>query len=112
VLILREQRDRQIGDRPSEPLQHRRLERGAEADRAAEDGRVARRDERTAEIDVEVLVEGANLDERFQSSNHMGPSECPHFAVRSPRTATDENHGIDRLARLAFRMRGKRGLLE
>src|SRR5262249_22316183 len=37
------------------------------------------------------------LVERFQNSNHMGPSECPHFAVTSPKTATDKNHGIDRL---------------
>jgi two-component system, NtrC family, sensor kinase len=42
------------------------------------------------------LVEG--LVERFQNSNHMGPSEYPHFAVTSPKTATDKNHGIDRLA--------------
>jgi hypothetical protein len=27
----------------------------------------------------------------------MRPSECPHFAVRSPKPAMDENHGIDRL---------------
>ena len=27
----------------------------------------------------------------------MGPSEYPHFAVTSPKTATDKNHGIDRL---------------
>jgi len=26
-----------------------------------------------------------HLVECFQNSNHMGPSECPHFAVRSPR---------------------------
>jgi hypothetical protein len=39
----------------------------------------------------------ADLVERFQNSNHMGPSEYPHFAVTSPKTATDKNHGIDRL---------------
>jgi hypothetical protein len=38
-----------------------------------------------------------HLVERFQNSNHMGPSEYPHFAVTSPKTATDKNHGIDRL---------------
>jgi hypothetical protein len=40
------------------------------------------------------------LVERFQNSNHMGPSEYPHFAVTSPKTATDKNHGIDRLVTL------------
>ena len=39
----------------------------------------------------------SDLVKRFQNSNHMGPSEFPHFAVRSPRTATDQNHGIGRL---------------
>ena len=43
-----------------------------------------------------------HLVKRFQNSNHMGPSEFPHFAVRSPRTATDQNHGIGRLVLLAL----------
>jgi hypothetical protein len=37
------------------------------------------------------------LVERFQNSNHMGSPKGPHFAVASPNTATDQNHGIDRL---------------
>ena len=32
----------------------------------------------------------------------MGPLQFPHFAVRSPKTATDQNHGIGR----AFLMQG------
>jgi hypothetical protein len=37
------------------------------------------------------------LVERFQNSNHMGSPKGPHFAVANPNTATDHNHGIDRL---------------
>jgi hypothetical protein len=37
------------------------------------------------------------LVERFQNSNHMGSPKGPHFAVASFNTATDQNHGIDRL---------------
>jgi hypothetical protein len=42
------------------------------------------------------------LVERFQNSNHMGSPKGPHFAVASPNTATDQNHGIDRLDWSAF----------
>jgi hypothetical protein len=41
------------------------------------------------------------LVERFQNSNHMGSPKGPHFAVASPNTATDQNHGIDRLVQLS-----------
>jgi hypothetical protein len=42
------------------------------------------------------------LVERFQNSNHMGSPKGPHFAVASPNTATDQNHGIDRLVNLGL----------